>query len=252
MTGQFRMHRVGVMALALAGLALPVASYAQDKPDKADKQAATQAARRPNRDQQGEAGAGLVQRIQDQIAKLDLTEQQKTEIEKILAGVKDQVEALRADARANKVPLADLRDRMQTLLQETRQKTMQVLTPEQRQKVREQMAEVGPLAILERLQKVAAELNLTDDQKTGIQAIVADAREQAKGIREKAQADRQAAMQDLQKLLRESREKIVQLLTPEQSQKLTELLKDHPILGDRAGRANRPGKAAGDGQKAAQ
>ena len=147
---------------------------------------------------------------------------------------------------------------MQALMQETRQKVMQVLTPEQKQKAREQMAQAGPLGILERIQKMAAELNLTDNQKTKIGAIIADVRDQAKDIREKAQGDRQAVMQEMQKLIRESREKIIQLLTPEQSQKLTDLLKDGPVRGDGAGRANggprvnRPGKPAGEGEKAGQ
>lgn len=261
MAGQFRMRGVAVMALALAGLALPAASYAQDKPDKQDKQdkqAARQAAQRPNRPQQGDMGAALVQRMQDQLANVDLTAEQKTAVDKILADVKEQVAALRADAQANKLPQAELRDRMQALVQETRQKIMEVLTPEQRQKARAEMAATGPLAMLERIQRAAGELNLTDDQKTKMQAIMADVREQAKTIREKAQNDRQAAMEELQKLLRDSREKIMQLLTPEQSQKLAELLKDRPVRGDAAGgakggpRANPPAKAADDGDKAAQ
>ena len=258
MVGQFRISRVAVMTLALAGLALPASSYAQDKPEQQDKQAARQAAQRPNRGQQGEPGAALLQRVHEQIANLDLTEEQKAQVEKLLAGVKEQVEALRADAQANKLPQTELRQRMQALMQETRKKVMEVLTPEQKQKAREQMAEAGPLGMLERIQKMTAELNVTDDQKTKIQAIITDVRDQAKGIREKAQGDRQAAMQEMQKLVRESREKIMQLLTPEQSQKLADLLKDHPIRGDGAGRANGgprvnpPSKPAGDAEKPAQ
>ena len=258
MVAQFKISGVAVMALALAGFVLPAASYAQDKPDKQDKQAARQAAQGPNRAQQGEPGAALVQRLQEQMATLDLTDQQKTEVEKILADVKEQVKALRADAQANKLPQPELRDRMQALIQETREKVMQVLTPEQKQKAREQMAQAGPLGILERIQKMAVELNLTDDQKTKIGTLITDVRDQAKGIREKAQGDQQAAMQEMQKLLRESREKVMQLLTPEQSQKLTDLLKERPIRGDGAGRAtggpraNRPRKPAGEAEKPAQ
>lgn len=246
MAGQLRVRGVAVMALGLAGLALPAGSYAQDKQEKP---ATSQVAQRPNRGPKGELGAALLRRMQDQLANLDLTAEQTTAVDKILADVKEQVAALRADVQAKTTTPAELRNRIQALAQETRQKIMEVLTPEQKQKAREQMAANGPLAMLERIQKAVAELNLTDDQKTKMQAIVADVREQAKGIREKAQNDRQAATQELQKLLRDSREKIMQLLTPEQSQKLAELVKDRPVGGPHA---TPPAKGAGDGDKAAQ
>ena len=258
MVGQFRISRVAVMTLALAGLSLPAASYAQDKPAKQDKQDARQPAQRPNRGQQGESGAAMLQRVREQFATLDLTVEQKAQVEKILAGMKEQVEALRADAQTNRLPQTKLRQRMQALMQETREKVMQVLTPEQRQKAKEQMAQAGPLAILERIQKMAAQVNLTPDQKTTIGAIITDVRHQAKAIHDTAPGDQQVAMQEMQKLQRESREKIMQLLTPEQSQKLTDLLKERPMRGDGTGRANgrprpnRPGKPAGDGEKPAQ
>ena len=258
MVGQFRISRVAVMTLALAGLSLPAASYAQDKPVKQDNQDARQPAQRPNRGQQGESGAAMLQRLREQFATLDLTVEQKAQVEKILAGMKEQVEALRADAQTNRLPQTKLRQRMQALMQETREKVMQVLTPEQRQNAKEQMAQAGPLAILERIQKMAAQVNLTPDQKTKIGAIITDVRDQAKAIHDKAPGDQQAAMQEMQKLIRESREKVMQLLTPEQSQKLTDLLKERPMRGDGTGRANgrqranRPDKPVGDGEKPAQ
>ena len=159
MIGQFRISRVAVMALALAGRSLPSASFAQDQPEQQDKQAARQTAQRPNRGQQGKPGAALLQRVHEQLANLDLTEEQKTQVEKLLAGVKEQVEALRADAQTNKLPQTELCQRMQGLMQETREKVMQVLTPEQRQKAKEQMVQTGPLAILERIQEMAAQVN---------------------------------------------------------------------------------------------
>jgi Spy/CpxP family protein refolding chaperone len=239
MVGPFKLSMLAVMTLATGGLVLPAMSLAQQPP------ATRPAIQRPGAAQGSDPVARLAQRFQDEMAGLDLTANQQSQVDKIIADAREQAEALRADARTNKTPPAERAQGMQALTKETQQKILQVLTPEQKQKVREQMAQQngGPgMAVLQRIQKVAAELNLTDDQRAKLQAIMADVREQVQSIRDKSQGDRQAAMQELQTLLRDSREKIMQLLTPEQSQKLAELLKDRPGHGN--GPATRPDAVA--------
>ena len=73
------------------------------------------------------------------LAKLDLSADQQTKVDGILADAKAQFQALRAEAKPG--DRAVLRDKVRTILRDTHDKLATVLTPEQKAKFRELMRE---------------------------------------------------------------------------------------------------------------
>src|SRR5439155_19875522 len=80
------------------------------------------------------------ERLRENLAKLDLSDEQKTKIKSVLDDVKAKGEELRKQA-ANATE--DMRDKFRDLMQETRGKVEDILTPEQQDKLRE-MFRAGP------------------------------------------------------------------------------------------------------------
>jgi Spy/CpxP family protein refolding chaperone len=73
------------------------------------------------------------------VAKLDLTADQQTKIDGILADAKAQLQALRGQARTG--DRTALRDKVRTILRDTHDKLAAVLTPEQKARLRELLKE---------------------------------------------------------------------------------------------------------------
>ena len=73
------------------------------------------------------------------LAKLDLSADQQTKVDGILADAKAQLQALRGEGKTG--DRAALRDKVRTILRETHDKLAAVLTPEQKAKLRELMKE---------------------------------------------------------------------------------------------------------------
>jgi len=228
------------LMLGLAGIAIP--AYAQNK-----EPGQNPPPQRPDGGRRGgPQGGAMAERLKEDLLKLDLSADQKSQIEKIFADAKTQAEALRQDKT---VEQKDRMEKMRTIMQETREKALAVLTPEQKQKAQEMMRQHmmqngGPL---ERLQEAVKELGLSDDQKTKIASILSDARKEFQAAREKEQGAGQEGREAMMKLLKETRDKVNQVLTPEQSQKLANMIEerrgDRPGAGDRGG--DQPGPREG-------
>jgi Spy/CpxP family protein refolding chaperone len=85
-----------------------------------------------------QAGQGqLVERLRAALGELDLTDEQKTQVDTILSETRSKVEALRGDVQQTD-PQA-LREQVRTIMQETREKIAEVLTPQQRAQMVEKM-----------------------------------------------------------------------------------------------------------------
>lgn len=247
MNSHASVRSVVLLTLAVTGLALPAVSHAQDRP------ATRPAAQRLDHPARMNPAQDMAQRIRQAMGSLNVSDGQRTQIEKILTDAKEQIAALRADAQTRRTAPQERQQQVRAIIRATRQKIADVLTPEQRKQFQEQMAQREPgepgRPMLERLQKAAQKLELTDTQKPQIREIVKGALTQAQEIRQKNQGDLKVMREQMQALLRDSREKVVQLLTPEQSHRLTEMLKER-VAGDkprpRANRENAPAKADED------
>jgi Spy/CpxP family protein refolding chaperone len=82
--------------------------------------------------------AGMVQRFQDAIKDLNLTEDQKPKVEAALADARKKFAAL-APARQAGPPSPEVREKFRTAMEELRTELMGVLTPEQQEKFRASM-----------------------------------------------------------------------------------------------------------------
>ena len=211
-----------IVSVALATLGLGSVSVAQPAPRDNPPEA-----RRP--DNRMPAGAGNIDRA---IEQLDLTPEQRKQVEPILA---------------------EMREKVRTAMLETQQKLGDVLNDQQRTQLREIMRDhrgggQGPMAQgpnpVERLQNAMKALELTDDQKAKLKEIFASYRTELETIRRDADNDRQA-MQEARPLLQEMRSKVNAILTPEQTEKLQkEIGANRDAAPERGAGQNRPERPA--------
>lgn len=86
----------------------------------------------------------------------------------------------------------------------------------------------------QRLQRLAGQLNLTDDQKTQIKPILENEASQMKAVREDSSLSREDRMQKMQTIMADSRSKISPILNDDQKKKLEEM-KSQARQGRRGG-----------------
>jgi Spy/CpxP family protein refolding chaperone len=139
--------------------------------------------------------------IERQLEGLNLTEEQRKQIEPILQ---------------------DMRDQVRKATEQAREKVNGVLTEEQRTKLREAMPDRGPMGFdpVERMEKAVNALDLSADQKTKLDGIFAKFRPEFEAVRKDNGGDRQAMMTSMRPLLQDLRSQVTAVLTPEQTQKL--------------------------------
>jgi Spy/CpxP family protein refolding chaperone len=86
----------------------------------------------------------------------------------------------------------------------------------------------GGMGVAQQLQQVLGQLDLTSDQETKIKGIMKDAqqsmRESLQGLQDATQDERQAKMQDVQKLMTDTLDKVTGEMTPEQKAKFYPLM----------------------------
>ena len=82
---------------------------------------------------------------------------------------------------------------------------------------------MAPGALGQGMQKILDQLDLTDDQKTKTDAIIkqtqSDVREAMQGLQDADPQDRRTKMQEIQKMMADGKDKIEEVLTPEQKKK---------------------------------
>lgn len=99
-----------------------------------------------------------------------------------------------------------------------------------------------------RLLQAVQELNLTDDQKSQVQAIAAQVREKLEALREQLKdASPEERRAKVQEVLAPMRQELLNVLTEEQKAQLEQKIKD--ARGKRDGDARRAGPRDGDREK---
>lgn len=195
-------------------------------------------------DQQRQAIRGILEDARDAFRQRleELRQQQadpRTRIEvmrELLAEVAEHVAAELNDQQKTiwQKRLAELRDRMQQRLRDGGQGP----------RAREPGAGGGPLlGAFARLREAVQSLDLTDEQKQQVEAVFADLRRELSALRD-AGGDPQQIREKVQQLQQQTREKLTDILTPEQLQRLQETMRagDPPRAESR-----RPGTAPAGG-----
>ena len=75
----------------------------------------------------------------------------------------------------------------------------------------------------QRLQKLATELNLSDDQKSQLKPILEDEATKMKALRDDSGLSRQDRMQKMQSIMADSRSKMDPILNDDQKKKLADM-----------------------------
>lgn len=209
----------GFLAMGLA--ALP--ARAED-PKPVEKPAETPAARgRPD-------PAQMLRMQRERLDQLTLTADQKKKLDEIYAT---------AEADLKKAGDGD-RQALATAMTDIREKVAAVLTDEQKAKFQAARAAGGAggaiTNVVDRLEKSLEKLDLTADQKTKVKPVLEDARKKFEELRSQLQSGDRAAMREKFKTaMDDTRDKLKEILTPEQAEKLKADIE--------AGRANAAGGA---------
>jgi Spy/CpxP family protein refolding chaperone len=176
--------------------------------------------------------AMIVERLRSAVKKLDLTTDQKSMIDPILEQAASDAQAL-----AEELKDEDLQDRLPKVMafgKSVRDKIEAELTDDQKQALEKNMqasnapARIGPGGIgagAGRFQQALAQLDLTSDQQTEIKDILEQNRQKQAEIRQNATG---LAMQtQLQQLRQDLRQRLGQVLQPQQVAKLQELMQQN-------------------------
>lgn len=194
--------------------------------------------------------ATLIERLKTNVLSLDLTPEQKTQVEAIFKTAADDVATARREGEG-KEP-RERADAVRGALQGLREKVAGVLSEEQMTALREKMQQAVRTAgnAGGRMREALAQLELSDEQKEKVRALTSEMQPKLEAARAEAQQAGEQARGKLRDLMRENRQKLMEILTPEQREKLRELLPEGgrgPGGGGRGPGGAGPGGAAGPG-----
>ena len=212
----------------------------------------------------GPAGRGdqLFQRLHDAISDLNLTDDQKTQIEAIFSKAKDDFQLIAPQLKD--MQQQERQQKIRDMMMDLREKIGGVLTDDQKQKLQEKIqamrgggagrlfrgtgagdpagaaagqpqtppAQDGSLPPrvqqpLDRLEESLATLGLSGEQKTQVQSIVDDGKKQLADVREKVQngsAKPDDMRAESQQIFAAMRDQLAGVLTTDQQQKLRDAI----------------------------
>jgi Spy/CpxP family protein refolding chaperone len=176
----------------------------------------------------GGAGMNLMLVNNEKVQKeLEITPEQKTKIEALgkemrsnmpdFGGLRD----LSDDERQAK--MEENRKKMEKVMQDAQAKLKEILLPNQLDRLNQiRIQAAGTMILMD--PAVQKDLGITDDQKAKMKTINDDARKQGRKLFENASPeDRQANMDKMQKLRKETDEKVMDILTADQKTKLEKM-----------------------------
>ncbi len=184
--------------------------------------------------------------VQQLIKQLNLTDEQKTEVQTFLEDARSQAQAVQQDTsltRGQKI------DKMDAIQKQTQDKIRSILTTEQQMKLEDlrKQAQERFDARREQMQDRLLEqgvkrLNLTDAQKTTIKSYLDEQKTQVDAVRNNTSLTREQKMSQAQAIRQQTAEKIRSTLTAEQQQQLDQMRQNaRNRLGGRMRNGFRPG-----------
>ena len=235
-----------VLALVLAA---PVAVWAEapsTQPEQSTKPNHRHHERRKDRKRQHDP-AMMLDRMHETINSLDLSADQKTQVDAIFTQAKSDFEAMRQKWDQDNVKPRDRMEQGRDFMKALNKKVEAVLTDQQKEALKQKRQEwakrrgeqdgpgmrqgkgdrQGPPPMLERLQKALDQLNLTDDQKQQVKTVLDETRAKLKALHDESRGDRDTMREKGSKIIKDARERINAILTPEQREKLKEMREEH-------------------------
>lgn len=138
---------------------------------------------------------------------------------------REKLEKLEAERRRHMEAMRDALDKVRAELMET-------LTPEQQEKLREAAGQLGVnlpaggrgQGFARRLEEAMERLQLTAEQREKAGKVRQEMQEKMRGLRERFEGDPQGLAEAARELMQDLRQKLGEILTPEQQQQLREML----------------------------
>ncbi|MBM3261812.1 MAG: hypothetical protein FJY97_00025 [candidate division Zixibacteria bacterium] len=158
---------------------------------------------------------------------LGLSDDQIAQIEAIVEDVRDQITAIHEQVKAGTLTRAAAREQIKAIHDDQKAQIEALLTEAQKTKFAELRQQHGRQFNIDRL---AAFLGLTDEQKTQIETIMQTHRDQMAAIRQQVEAgtlSRQSAREQIKTLHNSERDQLAGVLSQEQLQKLRRVLNHH-------------------------
>ena len=169
----------------------------------------------------GRRGDG--QRGFDRMAQqLNLTDQQKTQMQSLMQNQRQQVQAVRNDSSLTP---QQKQDKLKLLRESNHQQMMAILTPDQQQKAQQLRSEyqgmgkgrmgggMGPMA----------RLNLTPEQKSKLGPIFESSRQQVQAVRNDSSLTPEQKKAKLSEIRQNTQSQVNGVLTPEQQQQMQQM-----------------------------
>lgn len=224
MISMFSKLLIGLLSLALLGLYAGPAA-AQATPTTAPTTARTTDAAQdpPRRDR-----FPFIDRLHEAIEDLRLSDDAERRLD-------DAFDKTRAKAQQFRDEIEDLtseerRQRFRDIGDNLRREINDILTPEQKKELRENVGDAvepvpPPGEFFERIREFLAELRLDDEQRAKIRELFDQTRSELDALREGLRAGDRSARNEAGEILRDARERLNDLLTPEQEERLRDLMR---------------------------
>jgi Spy/CpxP family protein refolding chaperone len=151
---------------------------------------------------------------------LNLTDAQKAQVKSIFQDAKTKVQAVRND---KSLTPDQQKTQIRGIFKAAKEQVEQVLTPEQKQKLAQERKEMRGQGI----RRVLAALNLTDAQKTQVKAIFEDAKTKAEAVHNDKSLTPDQQKAQMMEIRKAAFGQVKQVLTPEQQQKLQDIMAKH-------------------------
>jgi len=160
------------------------------------------------------------------LKELELTDAQRDAFRKHREGFKQKMDALKKE---DNITVKEWRSRMEALRKENQTALQGILTPEQKKKMKN-MRE-GRQA--QQLQGMKDRLGLSDDQLSQLKKQRSATQKEVQAIRGNTSLSPEQKKESLKRLMKEQREQVDKLLTPEQRAKRKEMRPPHGPRGRR-------------------
>lgn len=175
----------------------------------------------------------VFQRLQDSLADLNLSDQQRAQIESIFQQAREHFR--QTFRELGQMDQTSRRQHIRQFLNQLQDQIKAVLNAEQitawEKKLQQlrRSAATRPAALraaaLQRLRQAIDQLQLSDDQKAQIRLVLDDLRDKLSELRQQAQVDPDVLRQKARELVQQARQQIQSILTPQQREQLKELLR---------------------------
>ena len=178
---------------------------------------------RGNKSQANQSQGQCQGKGQCKMNQLGLSQDQKTQIQSIVKKFHEDVKGIR-QSNATK---EEKKNQITALRESAAGAINAILTPEQQAKANQTGLIdkiLGTHPLMQKMLEIFSQLNLTDAQKAQIQTIMQSTREKVKAVREDSSLTPDAKKTQITALRKDSRQQINALLTPEQQQKLKDLI----------------------------